>query len=172
MMTDKERIEKIIQAKKLSNIEFCNQTAMAASTLSHILSERTKPTLAVLRNIVEAFPDLNPMWVLLGQGEMFSKDTPVATSEEHDAAPASQDDIDDVFSALKNGLGGSSASPGQASSSSPSPSTLPSVQSKPSVDVEEVVALTMARLQKPQRKVTEVRIFFDDGTYETFSARS
>ena len=29
---------------------------------------------------------------------------------------------------------------------------------------------TIKYVDKPQRKITEIRVFFDDGTYETFSA--
>jgi hypothetical protein len=36
--------------------------------------------------------------------------------------------------------------------------------------VQEIVAETLKQQQKPPRKVVEVRIFFDDGTFETFSA--
>ena len=176
MMTDKERIEQIIQVKHLSNVEFCNQTAMSPSSLSHILSERTKPTIAILRNIVEAFPDLNPMWVLLGQGEMFKTDfTPSTTDSSADAATL-QDDIDNIFTPMRNGLGAASASSRQTSTSDgQTPSNAvhqqPPVPAAPTVNIEEVVELTLSRLQKPPRKVTEVRIFFDDGTYETFSAK-
>ncbi len=176
MMTDKERIEQIIQVKHLSNVEFCNQTAMSPSSLSHILSERTKPTIAILRNIVEAFPDLNPMWVLLGQGEMFKTDfTPSTTDSSADAATP-QDDIDNIFTPMRNGLGAASASSRQTSTSDgQTPSNgvhqLPPAPAAPTVNIEEVVELTLSRLQKPPRKVTEVRIFFDDGTYETFSAK-
>ena len=160
MMTDKERIEEIIKAKHLTNVEFCNQTAMSPSGLSHILSERTKPTLSILRNIVEAFPDLNPMWVLLGQGEMFVDDSQAVQS----AAQSPQGDVDDIFASMKNGLPPSSVAKSQQSMAQPP------ADSTPQVNVEEVVSLTLARLQKPQRKVKEVRIFFDDGTYEAFTA--
>ena len=160
IMTDKERIEEIIKAKKLTNVEFCNQTAMSPSGLSHILSERTKPTLSILRNIVEAFPDLNPMWVFMEQGKMFKDESQVVQS----GSQSPQEDVDDIFASLKNGLTPSSVVKSQQSI------VQPPADSTPQVNVEEVVGLTLARLQKPQRKVTEVRIFFDDGTYETFSA--
>ncbi|MBO4215361.1 MAG: hypothetical protein J5888_03380, partial [Bacteroidaceae bacterium] len=39
-----------------------------------------------------------------------------------------------------------------------------------SMNVQEIVAETLKQQQKPARKVVEVRIFFDDGTFETFSA--
>lgn len=177
MMTDKERIEQIMQTKHLSNVEFCNETAMSPSSLSHILSERTKPTLAILRNIVEAFPDLNPMWVFLGQGEMFARDSgqgssDVSSSDNSDGGIAA----DDIFAPMREETGSfTSASrapiaPGYKNQQLQPQQAQPAPPSVTTADLEEVVGLTLARLQKPQRKVTEVRIFFDDGTYETFSA--
>ena len=70
-MDDKERIEYIILEKQLSNTEFCAKANIAPATLSHILSGRSKPSLAILRGVVTGFPDLNPEWVLLGTGEMY-----------------------------------------------------------------------------------------------------
>ena len=96
MQSDKERIEQIIREKKLNNIEFCSKTALSPSTLSHILSERTKPTLPILRSIVDAFPDLNPMWILLGEGEMTkSGSSQTANGKAKDAT--GEDDIDDFL---------------------------------------------------------------------------
>jgi hypothetical protein len=168
MLTDKERIEEIIKVKQLNNVEFCNQTALSPSSLSHILSGRTKPTISTLRNIVEAFPDLNPMWVLLGQGEMYAASP---SSGEQLSGSSSADDSNDLFAPLRNTTTSSkpASAPQQSLSSGEDPKST-SVQQPPIINVEEVVALTLAKLQKPQRKVTEVRIFFDDGTFEAFTA--
>ena len=168
MLTDKERIEEIIKVKHLSNVEFCNQTVLSPSSLSHILSGRTKPTISTLRNIVEAFPDLNPMWVLLGQGEMYA-DVPSSGKQDSDAPSAAEGG--DLFTSLRDTTPASQppSTSRRASSAAEVLSPAP-VQQPPAINVEEVVGLTLAKLQKPQRKVTEVRIFFDDGTYETFTA--
>ena len=175
MLSDKERIEKIIQEKHLSNVEFCNETAMSPSTLSHILSERTKPTLAILRNVVEAFPDLNPMWIFLGQGEMYAPSSGQMPESDSSGEAEAAIGIDDFFAPMRNGLASAQSVPAPVSKSSTKNQLTPSqfeqpAAPSPTVNVEEVVTQTLARLQKPQRKVTEVRIFFDDGTYETFSA--
>ncbi len=176
MQSDKERIEQIIQSKKLNNIEFSNKTQLSPSTLSHILSERTKPSLTILRNIVEAFPDLNPMWVLLGQGEMYLADEKANSSDNQDETGA-DDDIDDILGPMRNGLGYvPKAKSGNQPQQSPisQPASVGKSQSIPQVpgitikDVEDVMTKTVAQLQKPARQVTEVRIFFDDGTYECF----
>lgn len=179
-MTDKERIEEIIKVKQLTNVEFCSQTCMAPATLSHILSERTKPTLPILRNVVEAFPDLNPMWVLLGQGEMFvaeGTDGGAASGSAQTSSVNPSEEVDDVFGAFRSGLGGVQPPVSQSAQTYSAPSQVHGGQrggGQPQprqINVEEVVDLTLRRLQKPQRKVTEVRIYFDDGTYEAFSAR-
>ncbi len=41
----------------------------------------------------------------------------------------------------------------------------------PAINVTDIVTGVVDGLKKPQRKVIEVRIFFDDGTYESFSNR-
>ena len=180
MQSDKERIEQIIQSKKLNNIEFSNKTLLSPSTLSHILSERTKPSLTILRNIVEAFPDLNPMWVLLGQGEMYLSDEKSKSSDNQNEAGV-DDDIDDILGPMKNGLGyvpksKSGNQPQQSANAQPSSTdrNQPTQQQSGITikDVEDVMAKTVAQLQKPVRQVTEVRIFFDDGTYECFYTKN
>lgn len=214
MQSDKERIELIIQSKKLNNVEFCNKTSMSPSTLSHILSERTKPTLVILRSIVEAFPDLNPMWVLLGEGEMYKSNTQMSEyGDENTETVQGENFVNDLFAPSINGAGnetkgnngnfqvqpsGGTTLPYYASSASNNSANnikrnngnaqmqqqtqyqiqqqlqaqqamMPNVLSE--ADIEKVVSTTLAQLQKPPRKVTEVRIFFDDGTYECFTSK-
>ena len=42
---------------------------------------------------------------------------------------------------------------------------------KQQMNLSDIVRETLEVIQKPQRKIVEVRIFFDDGTYETFSPK-
>lgn len=177
MQSDKERIEQIIRDKKLNNIEFCSKTALSPSTLSHILSGRTKPTLPILRSIVDAFPDLNPMWILLGEGEMTKSGSSQAVDSKAKNAMG-DDDIDDFLSPMKNGLGTpqkpSDNGMAQQSSANQSGSKVQYQQISPEnlitkTDLADAMNKTLEQMQKPQRKVTEVRIFFDDGTFECFT---
>lgn len=181
-MTDKEKIELIIQDKHLNNTEFCNEVCISPGTLSHIRSGRTEPTLNILRSIVQAFPDINPAWLYYGEGSMYrNQDSP--TSEQEDAAATShinnEEDAgesqmnlfrfsEQAVSSSKSYVGTLEAAPQNVASrrSPTSPSAVPS-----SLSVQEIVAETLKQQQRPQRKVVEVRIFFDDGTFETFSAK-
>ncbi len=187
-MTDKEKIELIIQEKHLNNTQFCNEVCIATGTLSHILNGRTQPTLNILRSIVMAFPDINPAWLFYDEEPMYKKsDSPTPENDEPDATylngaaeeASSPEDELPLFAAAhqttltKGGaVNGRSASSGMpVSASAPARRTSPQAPvAAASLSVEDIVAETLKQQQKPPRKVVEVRIFFDDGTFETFSA--
>ena len=57
-MTDTERILEIIRVKNLNNIQFCSATGISPASLSHITSNRSKPTLSILRNVIAGFPEM------------------------------------------------------------------------------------------------------------------
>lgn len=191
IMDDKERIEMIMQEKNLSNVIFCAKTNIAPASLSHIIGGRTKPTLPILRNIIAAFPDLNPEWVFMGTGEMY-------TTSKHDSsqipsgqnADATLDDnseqryLDNSNTSSINNLATSSKEEYDTSNSVPTGQdahifnfgdanngTSHERLHKPQMpSISDIVRETIVAVQKPQRKIVEVRIFFDDGTFETFSS--
>lgn len=196
-MTDKEKIELIIQDKHLNNTEFCNEVCISPGTLSHIRSGRTEPTLNILRNVAQAFPDINPAWLFYGEGPMYKEvasptsedaatDETYLNSNSQEAAPDGQLPLF-AFSASASpstkGNGGSESgvapsstsgtvsrrtSATGSSASAPTGQTSAAGSLLSAADVQTVVAETLKQQQRPQRKVVEVRIFFDDGTFETF----
>ena len=187
-MTDKEKIELIIQEKHLNNTQFCNEVCIAPGTLSHILSGRTQPTLNILRSITQAFSDINPAWLFYDEEPMYkNSDSPTPENDESDPtylnstvedASSPEEDLP-LFAAVNqpsfakgnavNGRATASAMPPQGAGT-----VRRTVQQAPvaaaSLNVQDIVAETLKQQQKPPRKVVEVRIFFDDGTFETFSA--
>lgn len=187
-MTDKEKIELIIQDKHLNSTQFCNEVGIVPGTLSHIRSGRTDPTLNILRSIMMAFPDINPAWLFYGEEPMYKNaDSPTPESEDaEDTYLNNMEDVDDMsgdsqlsFTFPTNPSSSSKGNPASATGSS-SGGASQSVNSarrslsptpvSSAVNVQEIVAETLKQQQRPQRKVVEVRIFFDDGTFETFSA--
>lgn len=186
-MTDKEKIEQIIQDKHLNNTEFCNEVCISPGTLSHIRSGRTEPTLNILRSIVQAFPDINPAWLFYGEEPMYKNVTsPTPANEVSDdtyinneaqeqtadgqlplfafgTSPAPKGNVwsdRGASTVVAQGAGGRRS---LASGAPSSQGGIPAV-----LNVQEIVAETLKQQQRPQRKVVEVRIFFDDGTFETF----
>lgn len=186
-MTDKEKIELIIQEKHLNNTQFCNEVCIATGTLSHILNGRTQPTLNILRSIAMAFPDINPAWLFYDEEPMYKKsDSPTPENDEPDAtylngaaeeASSPEDELPLFAAAHQATTTKGSAVNGRSSSGMPVSASAPTRRTAPqapvtaaSLSVEDIVAETLKQQQKPPRKVVEVRIFFDDGTFETFSA--
>ncbi|MBO7569737.1 MAG: helix-turn-helix transcriptional regulator [Bacteroidaceae bacterium] len=179
-MTDKEKIELIIAEKHLNNTQFCNEVCIAPGTLSHILSGRTQPTLNILRNIVQAFSDINPAWLFYDQEPMYKNpDSPTPENSESDDTPLNNSMenaslFDDGQLPLFASAPITAPTPASTSASTPAPAPSRRVSSSApvatTINVQDIVAETLKQQQRPPRKVVEVRIFFDDGTFETFSA--
>ena len=205
-MTDKEKIELIIQEKHLNSTQFCNEVCIAPGTLSHIRSGRTEPSLNILRSISQAFPDINPAWRFYGEGEMYrnsnssSANADSGSSEEGDnineeedvsvypfgvvtpsaesrQSPSKEDGGRNFNAASRSTANApsvtfsSQASSSQLLSSSRSKLASSAAADSSSFSLQDVVAETIRQQQLPQRRVVEVRIFFDDGTFETFCAK-
>ena len=172
-MTDKERIEAIMSDQHLNNVAFCNKVGLNQATLSNILAGRTNPSLQVLRSIVDAFPNLNSDWIFLGKGEMLKSDV----TEDEDSVFPSSSKTGDLFSTSHDSSSefpfGQIANPGGKAQNlvADTKQSIDSHTAVPAINVNDIVSGVVSQLQKPTRKIIEVRIFFDDGTFETFSSR-
>ena len=188
-MTDSERILEVIRAKGLSNVQFCNITGISAATLSHITSGRSNPTLTIFRSIIKGFPDLNPLWVYQGEGDMYREleledgeeeilpELPPATINNKEelvpgARPASAESATPV-SSVRSSRAATAASPDLFGGLDAllSADLAKGTKGAGSSALTEVVRETIAQVQPQPRRphqITEIRIFFDDGTYESF----
>lgn len=66
-MTVKERIREFIKYLKISEREFCRQIGVSTSYVNSI---RTSIQPDKMKSIGEKYPQLNPMWLITGEGEM------------------------------------------------------------------------------------------------------
>ena len=67
-MTD--RILSIIKYFHLSPSDFAEEIGVQRSSISHLISGRNKPSLEFIQKILSKFPEINPEWILTGNGEM------------------------------------------------------------------------------------------------------
>lgn len=66
-----ERLKIYINTTGLTYAQFADRAGISRPTLSQILSGRNKSVNDIfLRKLIEAFPLLNPSWLLIGRGEM------------------------------------------------------------------------------------------------------
>ena len=148
----KDRIIKIMQKEEMSAVQFAEKIEISPSSLSHILNGRNKPSLEVVMKIHKACTYVNLLWLLYGEGEM----------ENQDNAPVPEDS--DISGMMMYG-----ESPIFTSNGTEDGENRKEMQLKtPVFAPKEIVREEVKYVEKPARKITEIRIFFDNGTYETF----
>jgi len=62
----------IMEAQNLSGREFSSRLGISSAGFFNIIrGRRSKPSFALIVKILHEFPDLNPDWLLLGEGSMW-----------------------------------------------------------------------------------------------------
>ena len=112
-----------------------------------------KPSLEVVMKVHQKYDYVNLEWLLYGEGEMM-------VSEEETSFPSSNSDY--LPSLFDENLINSSKEPASPENRKEMP--LRNAENSP----KEIVKQEIRYIEKPARKITEIRIFFDDNTYETF----
>jgi len=64
------RIRQLLDWQQLSPTQFADLIGVGRPVVSHILSERNKPSLEVVQRIIAAFPAVSLSWLLSGSGAM------------------------------------------------------------------------------------------------------
>lgn len=146
----KDRIKQLMDSQHMNQQTFAKFLDTSPATLSSILSERTRPTLAIVDAIRSKFENINLTWLLYGQGEMFN------TYEQEDGANGDmlqgtiQQEPMLPFTAEQGGY----------------PSAQP-VRKRASMPMMEFVD-DAKKVDKPTRYISEIRVFYDDQTWESF----
>ena len=135
---------------------FADYIGLAPATLSSIFNGRTRPTLNVVEALKKKIPDINTDWLMFGSGEMFQN-----TTENPSPTPsASENGIFDQSPMLDFEQNPSSTAPNVVQRAQN-----PAVINKSRL---EIVHEDAKIVDKPQRKVIEIRVFYDDQTWDTF----
>jgi hypothetical protein len=81
----KERLREYIKTLNISEREFCRQIGVS---VSYVNSIRTSIQPDKMKSIGEKFPDLNPIWLLTGNGEMLQGNNTNRVSGNNNTAVA------------------------------------------------------------------------------------
>lgn len=155
----KDRIKQIMDGQRMTQQEFSEYLNIAPATLSSILRGRTRPTLSIVDAIVARFPDISTDWLLFGKEPMMKS----AEAETDAVAPSGSTPGSELMLDLPDA---ETPSHQQPSSTQTSFGTDKFAQQRNAALQEQ---LTMVKnFDKQQRKITEIRIFYDDQTWETF----
>lgn len=157
-MDEKERIEKIMQTENLNSTLFAIEIGIQSSTLSHILNGRNKPSLDVLKRILNRFRTINSDWLILGVGSMYRQ-------ERNSQALSLFDQIDENGS--KTEIYTPIAEPKSALKNEPIQikAELESQTDKEKDKNEEVKTDPVKTISKKAQKII---IYYSDNTFEEF----
>ena len=131
---------------------FAQFIQMSPASLSSIFNGRTRPTINIVEAIKNKIPNISTDWLMFGIGNMYLDGLSAKTAPSTPVSDTSESPMLDFE--------GDSTTPSGSSETGFSHS----VPNTPLKKVETVVKY----VDKPQRKVTEIRIFYDDQTWETF----
>ena len=140
----KDRIKKVMESQHMSQQTFALSIGMSPASLSSIFNGRTKPTLNIVEAIKDKIPKISTDWLIFGKGEMYT-----STSQSLlDKQPQLNFDAPVSTPSFFN----------------EQPPAVPKVELTP----QKPERVEVKVIEKPQRKVTEIRIFYDDRTWESF----
>ena len=189
----KDRILRLMKSEGMTQQEFSRATGIAPASLSSIFNGRTAPTMKHAEALHRYFPRLSMAWLLFGEGEMFTlTDDEVAsrTRVGEDAEEVSEVDpsqglgreVDTSGTTLaptpgRSGQGNNLPSQFAPNSSVHAREGMESRSAGPDMSANAPFGYPpyysgMTEMVKypdiKKRKIVEIRIFFDDGTFETF----
>lgn len=152
--TEKERIEKVIQAEGLNATQFASEIGIKTPTLSHILSGRNNPSLDVLKKILDRYRTINSDWLILGIGQMYrdSKKSQTPTLFEN------MDEID---------IKSDSYSRNNVEKNVPTESTN---YKNAVIDSSQTIAIPPVATDK-SKFIKRIIVYYDDNTFQEFEAK-
>ena len=148
----KDRIKLIMESQHMTQQTFSQFIGISSAALSNIFNGRTKPTLNTVEAICQKIPGISLEWLMMGKGTMLENQG--ANSTE---APRNQENTlfpptDTIQSKSDSKIG---------------PKRKEETVKKVEQDKESnIKGLKIS--DKTQRHITEIRVYFDDQTYETF----
>ena len=170
----KDRIRQIMESQHMTQQVFAQFIDVSPATLSSIFSGRTKPTLNIFEALRKKFPDISRELLMFGTGSMrassttqqppssessqpslaASPTTPISTNQMTSRGGMPQESILDFGT---EGYSLPEKNPRVGAYTNSVKSTHP-----------EIVREEVKYIDKPQRRVIEIRVFYDDQTWDTF----
>lgn len=173
----KDRILQIMQNKGMNQQEFSKASGIAPASLSSIFTGRTSPTLKHAEALHQHFPELNMSWLLFGDGQMMTSQTDAADAGNAGDGTGSSFSPDSPLAGARENSG-LFESTFNFPPSQDLPKTVPASQhvsqdmASGNQYIPQIPIELLKKLDTKPRRIAEIRIFFDDGTFEVFKGNS
>lgn len=151
----KNRIKQIMDNEDMSPAQFADRLNINRAVISHILNGRNNPSLDVVTKILSDFDYINPEWLINGKGSIYKEG-----HSESSTLIANERDLfnqNDVNSSIAKSVIENSKEKGVKDAFI---DTYDAAKQQDSVNIIR------------NRKITQIIIYYDDNTFETFNTHS
>jgi transcriptional regulator with XRE-family HTH domain len=181
-MNERDRIEYLMNLYGLTPSQFSDKTGIQRASVSHILSNRNKPSLDILLKIYHAFEGVELAWLVAGEGnppKVNSRDVDIQESEDTNKVDGTPRATNMLFSFMEDDL---KLKNDGSNVGSVSNTVANNVSEGVNVGVvaakEERASATSGNMAKmvtsvcadadSDKRIKEIKVFYNNGTYETF----
>lgn len=175
----KDRVKQVQEHYRLSQKQFAIELGVAEATISSVYRGRTAPTNNLIQAVHNTYPAVNINWLMFGEGDMLLPLTAeTAVPPTVAILPDDQTSVDGQVDLFGQNVGKQTSDITPRIDSADTRHTAqsgqnPSVFSARPAELQLAEALSLLKktneIDKPVRKIKEIRVFFDDGTFETFA---
>ena len=159
----KDRIRQIMESQHMTQQVFADYIGQSPATLSSIFNGRTRPTLNIVEAIKKKIPNISTDWLMFGSGEMYLPDQNPENGV-HEKVDHGSDGISTNQNLMFDFESSPTPTPQNGSSATPNFNSVRNT--RPEIERSEVKFI-----DKPQRKIVEIRVFYDDQTFDTFEPK-
>lgn len=137
------RLQQVMDYYGLNAAAFADSLEIQRSGISHLLSERNKPSLDFILKLIEKFPEVDMYWITQGKGSFPRKEDKELVSAKKTQQPDLFSDIPEI----------------ETQASTPAP---------PSVAIKEKQIETKALPLPTDKHIKRIIFFYEDNHFEVF----
>ena len=137
------RLQQVMDYYGLNAAAFADSLEIQRSGISHLLSERNKPSLDFILKLIEKFPEVDMSWITQGKGSFPRK-------EDKELASAKKTQQPDLFSDIP-----------EIEMQAPTPAL-------PSVAIKEKQVETKSLPLPTDKHIKRIIFFYEDNRFEVF----
>lgn len=145
-----------MESQHMTQKVFAQFTGISEGSLSGVFNDRTRPTIQMIEAIHAHLPKVSVEWIMFGTGPMYIDDNNSQAQDGTDEASGTGLDMSMFADEAAAPLFEPQGTPQQQS-----------VKMTPNNLNNTIVKY----IDKPERHITEIRIFYDDQTWESFTPK-
>ncbi len=136
------RLKTVLEYYNLTSSTFADTIDVQRSSISHLMSERNKPSLDFVLKVVDKFPEVDLYWLLNGKGDFPKK-------KEITPPPVVKEII--------------------KKEEKPAPSLFTQKETKEAIDEKKKESVSNINFSNNTKKLIKVVLLYNDGSFEEFN---